>query len=114
MERRSPNRKLNPAQEAALLAYINRMDRLGCSALIYQVHGTAKRILCIATRNSEEPPTLRRNWTTRFIASNPSYYKVKQKPLKIDYAVITNPIAISEWYKLYYNVVDIHQIQNTD
>ena len=114
MERRSPNRKLSPAQEAALLAYIDRMDRLGCSTLIHQVHNAAERILCMATRNGEEPPTLGRDQTTRFIVSNPSCYKVKQKPLKIDCAVATNPIAINEWYKLYYNVVDIYQIQDAD
>jgi hypothetical protein len=61
MERRSPNRKLSLAQEAALLAYIDRIDRLGCSALIHQVHSAAKRILCIATRDGKEPPTLRRD-----------------------------------------------------
>ena len=114
MERRSPNRKLSLVQEAALLAYINRMDRLDCSALIHQVHSAAKRILYMATRNGEEPPTLGRDQTTRFIASNPSCYKVKQKPLKINRAVITNPIAISKWYMLYYNIVDIYQIQDAD
>jgi hypothetical protein len=76
MERRSPNRKLSPAQEAALLAYINRIDRLGCSALIHQVHSAAERILYMATHNGEEPSTLGRDWTTRFIASNPCH-KVK-------------------------------------
>ena len=104
IERRSPNRKLSPVQEAALLIYIDRIDYLGCSTLIHQVHNTAKRILRIATRDGEEPPTLGRDWTTRFIASNPSCYKVKQKPLKIDRAVITDPITINEWYKLYYDI----------
>lgn len=108
MERRSPNRKLSLAQEAALLAYIDCMDRLGCSALIHQVHSAAERILRMATRDSEEPPTLGRDWTTRFIVSNPSCHKVKQKPLEIDRAVATDPIAISEWYELYHDVVDIH------
>jgi hypothetical protein len=108
MERCSPNCKLSPVQEAVLLAYINCIDRLGCSALIHQVHSTAERILRMATRDGEEPFTLGRDWTTRFIISNPSYYKVKQKPLKIDCAVITNPIAINEWYELYHNIVDIH------
>ena len=35
IERRSPNRRLSPVQEAALLAYIDYIDRLGCSALIH-------------------------------------------------------------------------------
>jgi hypothetical protein len=61
MERRSPNRKLSPVQEAALLAYINRIDRLGCSALIHQVHSAAERILYMATHNGEEPSTLGRD-----------------------------------------------------
>src|ERR1700723_1894418 len=68
----------------------------------------------MATRDGEEPPTLGRDWTTRFIASNPSCYKVKQKPLEIDRAVATDPIAINEWYELYHDVVDIHQIQDAD
>jgi hypothetical protein len=55
----------------------------------------------MATCDGKEPPTLRRDWTTRFIASNPFYYKVKQKPLKINYAIVTDPIAINKWYKLY-------------
>jgi hypothetical protein len=90
------------------------MDRLGCSALIHQVHSAAEWILYIATRDGKEPPTLRHDWTMWFIASNPFYYKVKQKPLEINCAVITDPIAINEWYKLYYNIVDIHQIQDAD
>ena len=35
MERRSPNHKLSPAQEAALLTYIDCMDHLSCSTLIH-------------------------------------------------------------------------------
>ena len=114
MEQHSPNCKLSPAQEAALLAYIDCMDCLGCSALIHQVHSAAERILCMAMCDSEEPPTLGCDWTMQFIASNPSCHKVKQKPLEIDYAVATDPIAISEWYELYHDVVDIHQIQDTN
>ena len=104
MERRSPNCKLSPVQETALFVYINCIDRFSCSTLIHQVHSAAKQILYIAICDSEEPPTLRRNQTIWFITSNPSYYKVKQKPLEIDRTVITDPIAINKWYKLYYDV----------
>jgi hypothetical protein len=62
----------------------------------------------MAMCNSKEPPTLRCNWTTQFIISNPFCYKVKQKPLKINYIVTTDPITINKWYELYYNVVDIY------
>ena len=58
----------------------------------------------MAIYDSKEPPTLRHNWITWFITSNPSYYKVKQKPFEIDRTVITDPIAINKWYKLYYDV----------
>ena len=88
MEQRGPNRKLSLVQEAALLAYVDCIDCLGCSTLIYQVHSAAEWILYMVTRDGEEPPTLRCDWITQFITSNPSCYKVKQKPLKIDCAVV--------------------------
>ena len=114
MEQYSLNYKLSLVQEAALLVYIDCIDCLGCSTFIYQVYSAAERILYIVMRDGEKPSTFKRNWTMWFIISNPSYYKVKQKPLEINYTVVTDPIAINKQYKLYYNVINIHQIQDAD
>ena len=67
-----------------LLSYINQIDRLGVGALFHQVHNCAQRILKLHAPDGTEPPTLRRNWTKRFLKQNLIVYKVKQKPIEID------------------------------
>ena len=62
----------------------------------------------MAMHDGEKPFTLGRDWIMQFIASNPFCHKVKQKPFKINCAVVTDPIAINKWYELYHDVMDIH------
>lgn len=45
-------------QELMLLAYISRMDQIGTSALLHQVHAAAERILVLHAPPSTEPPSL--------------------------------------------------------
>ena len=60
------------------------MDRLGVGMLFHQVHNCAQRILKLHTPNSTEPPTLRHDWTKKFLKQNLIVYKVKQKPIEIN------------------------------
>ena len=60
------------------------MDRSGVSALFHQVHNYMQRILKLHAPDGTKLPTLKHNWTKRFLKQNPIVYKVKQKPIKIN------------------------------
>jgi hypothetical protein len=77
-----------------LLSYIDRIDRLRVSALFHQVHNCAQRILKLHAPDGTKLPTLRRDWTKRFLKRNLIVYKVKQKPIEINRAAINDPAAI--------------------
>ena len=62
-----------------------------------------QRILKLHTPDGTEPPTFGRDWTKRFLKRNPTVYKVKQKPIEIDWAAANDPAVIQEWYTLYRN-----------
>ncbi|KAF2807474.1 uncharacterized protein BDZ99DRAFT_523087 [Mytilinidion resinicola] len=63
MKRPGSNKKLDIHQEATVLAYINRMDRIGTAALFHQVHNAAQRILKLHAPHGTVPVTLGRDWT---------------------------------------------------
>ena len=95
MERKGSNRKLSDYQEAMVLAYIDRMDRIGTAPLLHQVHNAAQRILKLHAPEGTEPPTLGRDWTKNFVKRHKdTTHKVKTKPMEIDRAAAHDPIDI--------------------
>ena len=105
MQRPGSNKKLNSMQEQMLLAYIERMDRIGTYALIHQVHAAAERILVLHAQPGTEPASLGRDWTKNFVKRHKeTLYKVRQKPIEVERAASNDSNEIAEWYTSYKDI----------
>jgi hypothetical protein len=66
-QRPDSNKKLSNHQEEMLPSYIDRMDRIGTTPLIHQVHDAAQRVPFLHAPEGTKPPTLGRDWTKNFV-----------------------------------------------
>ena len=103
LETGANNCRLPEEAEQALLGYINRMDSIGTCALFPQVHNAAQRLLWMERPND---PPLGRDWVTHFIQRYPQAKKMKQKPIELQRAAASDPVAIQQWFKSYKKIVD--------
>ena len=79
------NRVLNSEQEQVIKDYIQRLDEQDVSAKVTMIRAAANYILTKShSDHLTPPPQVSENWTRRFLARNPEFYKRKQKPLAVE------------------------------
>lgn len=95
-----PGRKLINTQEAAIISYCARLDRINTSARVAQIEGAANLLLA---RMHEDPTTtpavVGKHWTRRFLTRHPELHKVKQKPLDLLRHTIHDPQALLRFFE---------------
>ncbi|KAJ5994694.1 hypothetical protein N7481_001671 [Penicillium waksmanii] len=83
-DRPAPHRRLDDAQEAALFAWINRLDNLGVPPTSGRIEASANAMI---RRLDPLAPSLNKNWVYHFIEKatiQHSFFWIKQKPMGRD------------------------------
>jgi hypothetical protein len=112
--RQPANRKLDNAQEEALITWLKRCDKIGVSARVIDVHKTANSILA-RCHNLEGPaPNVSKMWVSRFISRHPEWYKRPSRSLDAVRAAAEQPARIGLWYSRFEEIVRAEGIPPED
>ncbi len=99
------NRALNSEQEQAIKDYIQRLDEQDVSAKVTMIRAAANYILTKShSDHLTPPPQISENWTRRFLARNPEFYKKKQKPLAVERKNAHNENDFMECFEKYKDI----------
>ena len=99
------NRALNFKQEQAIKDYIQRLDEQDVSAKVTMIRAAANYILTKShSDHLTPPPQVSENWTRRFLARNPEFYKRKQKPLAVERKNAHNEGDFMEYFEKYKDI----------
>jgi len=105
------NQRLNQDQIAALKTYIQRCDSLRASALYFQIHHAAERILKLS--DPLELP-LRKHWVTEFLRLNSDCHLVKQKSKDIQRTAAQESVVFKDYFTKYQRLKDELGIMDQD
>ncbi|ERF69424.1 hypothetical protein EPUS_09427 [Endocarpon pusillum Z07020] len=109
-----PNRKLDEAQEAALLLYIHNLDDIGQSLRLDQLRSTANSILKQDYTGEDSPPIVSDHWTQRFLERYPGLCKMKQKPLELERKLAHDPRVFSNWFRRFHQLRTKYGVADED
>ena len=109
------NRALNSEQEQAIKDYIQRLDEQDVSAKVTMIRAAANYILTKShSDHLTPPPQVSENWTRRFLARNPEFYKRKQKPLAVECKNAYNEDNFMEYFEKYKDIRIEKEIEDGD
>jgi Tc5 transposase DNA-binding domain len=104
-------KRLDDAQEASLIRYIDLRDNLGKRLRRCDIKAVATRIL--RQKSSSEPP-LGDDWIRRFLQRHPEYLRHRRKALDIERAQALDKYVAKEWFESYYDAVSQYGITSSD
>jgi hypothetical protein len=97
--RKPVNYKLSPIQEAALIQYIQTLDKIGVRVHLDQLLNIANVILKHNYIGDGEPNVMSEQWSQRFLDQYLELHKMKQKPIKLIRKLAYNPAILLNWFK---------------
>ncbi|KAE8238179.1 hypothetical protein A4X03_0g8919 [Tilletia caries] len=107
------NRKLNSAQEQALMAYVAALDRLELSARPALLVASANQLLAAAHQGSGPPPVVGKNWLGSFVKRHPQLHRVKQKSRELSRMLQDRP-TLKRFFGKLKKTMDEHGITQDD
>ncbi|KAE8212386.1 hypothetical protein CF319_g9261 [Tilletia indica] len=107
------NRKLNSAQEQALLSYVAELDRLELSARPALLIASANQLLAAAHQNSGPPPVVGKNWLGNFVKRHKQLHRVKQKSRELS-RMLQDRATLAKFFKKFKRTIDEHGIGKED
>src|SRR6478736_5509951 len=96
--RPSTNKKLSTEQELALIRFCDAIDDVGFGITRELVQQQADFLLADA-HDGDDPPRVGTNWASRWLSSQPKYYRTKAKPMDLARKLAQSPEAILAWYR---------------
>lgn len=107
--------RLSPGEEAALLAWILRLQAWGWPPRVEQVRSMANELL--NAKGDKDP--IGKNWPKKFISRHPEIKSVYIAPLDKERAMAQDPIILQGWFDLFLQLkakfeVDKGDIYNMD
>ena len=115
LEAHEDQQRLSPGEEAALLAWILRLQAWGWPPRVEQVRSMANDLLL--AKGDEVPIGL--NWPKKFMKRHPEIKSVYISPLDKERAMAQDPTILQGWFDLYLKLrtefeVEKHNIYNMD
>jgi hypothetical protein len=111
-EKRANGHKMTPNEEESLLQWIFSMDQRGCPPRPAHVHEMANILL--AQRNPTSPPTIGKNWVTKFIKRQPEIKSRYSRRYNYERAKCEDPKVIQEWFHQLSEIISQHGILEED
>lgn len=106
------NKRLTDGEEAAIIEYLNRLDRLGAAATREMLRGAANYLL--KQREGSDFKPLGAHWIARFLKRHPDYQVRTQKAMEKDRKQAENRSNISLWYQELSEMIDYYGINRED
>ncbi|KAK7184726.1 transposase, partial [Paraphaeosphaeria sporulosa] len=89
---------LSTEQELALIRFCDAIDDVGFGITRELVQQQADFLLADA-HDGDDPPRVGTNWASRWLSSQPKYYRTKAKPMDLARKLAQSPEAILAWYR---------------
>ena len=106
---RKGNTKLTKAEEGAVCAYIERLDRINLAVQPSFVQEAANYILKARAPKSQEPETVGPNWTSRFIKRH-GFFKKNRKILEKGRQEAEDPEHVATYFEKLQQVIQEYGI----
>jgi hypothetical protein len=107
-------RSLSDAQELALCQIIEREEADGTHLRHWQVQNRANWILALDNPNVTEPPTVGKNWPSRFLQRHPQFEKRASHPLKNERKWSHDVESLGGWFERFRKAMQDFGIQKQD
>ncbi len=99
------NRALNFEQKEVIKDYLQRLDEQYVSAKVTMIRAAANYIFAkFHPDHLKPPPQVSENWTRRFLACNPEFYRRKKKPLVVKRKNTDNEDDFIEYFEKYKDI----------
>jgi hypothetical protein len=100
---------MTPNKEESLLQWIFSMDQRGCPAHVPEMAN-----ILLAQRNPTSPPTIGKNWVTKFIKRQPEIKSRHSGRYNYERAKCEDPKVIQEWFHQLSEIISQYGILEED